>query len=128
MSVTCFSFHAVSRPIITLTIPNTTLYAGTNVSVTCNITVGDEVDSSVFANVSWFRGGMQLPTDTSRATISHTFGTTQMFTSTLILAPLSDKDNGASYTCEAWLYSQNTLIKDSRVSKMNISIPVSVRR
>lgn len=121
-------FLSVPPPMVAISIPDSSLYAGTTISVTCNVTINNAVNSNVSVNVTWLRENTQLFDDTDRVTISPTLGTMRSFTSILTLSPLSDVDN-TSFTCKALAYSSHSLkfIETSSVGEHSVSISVMLR-
>ena len=119
----------VPAPTIVVSFSDSSLYAGTTVSVTCKIILNTTVNRNVSLNVTWLRENTQLFDGTNRVMISPTFGTIPSFTSILTLSPLSDIDN-TSFTCKASAYSSDNLkfIKPSSIGEYSVSIPVVLRR
>ena len=121
----CVDSISVSTPSVSLTIPDTLLYAGRVVSVTCSATISSVVDTSIFVNVTWLREGRVLSNETRRVSISPTLNNLSSFNSILTLSPLIDTDN-TIFSCEAMAYSYDGFITNSSVNKMGIFIPVIV--
>lgn len=123
------TLSSVSDPIISLEIPDITLYVGTNVSVTCNIIFESSVDRNISVDVTWQCEGIALSNNfnANRVSISPTIiGNTTAFHSTLTLSPLMARDN-INFSCKAFAYSHNNFIRNSSASKVDIFIPVSIR-
>ena len=109
--------------------PSGTLYAGTtSVTLTCNITLSDDVDTDVMMKVTWLRSGTLLSDTTSRVTISPLAESGRIFTSDLTLSPLYPEDN-TTFTCMAVGRSkpQQEIITPSEVTIDNNSIEVIIR-
>ncbi len=75
---------------VSVSVPNTTLYAGSTVNLTCNVILASEIDVSVMLNVTWLQG------NTINTTLISLFNTTS-FTSILPSSPLSAADS--NITC-----------------------------
>ena len=84
---------AVPPPNVSIGVPNTTLYVGSTVNLTCNVILVSEIDVNVTLNVTWLQGGK-----TTSALISPEPPSTY-FTSILTSSPLSAADN--NITCLA---------------------------
>ena len=100
----CMSYFIlpVPTPSVTVTVlPGDSLYAGTtSVTLTCTMTLSDDVDTEVMMEVTWFRSGTPLSNTTSRVTISPLAESGRSFTSNLTLSPLYPEDN-TTFTCKA---------------------------
>ena len=116
---------SVSTPSVSLTIPDTLLYAGRIESVTCSVTFSSAVDTNILVNVTWLREGTVLSNATRRVSISPTLNNISSFNSILTLSPLVDTDN-TNFSCEAMAYSYDRFITNSSVIKTDIFIPVKV--
>ena len=83
-------------------VPSTPLYTGTILTLTCIITVIEQVDTDVTATVTWTGpGDMELPDD-DRITVMQP----SSLVSTLTFTPLTTADAG-DYTCEATVSSNS---------------------
>ena len=103
------------------------LYAGTNISLICNISLDDSVDSDMSVDVKWYMGSGQLNNDTmERFIVSRTINTTTSFIGNLTLTPLTDEEQG-NFTCKAQIRSNNDFIIDGSENEMTIPISVSQR-
>ena len=98
--------------------------AGTNLSVTCDITFGTEVNNDITVNASWLRGNSLLSNNTERYFISSLSGKRQSFTSTLLINPLTDLDNATEFKCQASASSDNMFIGKSGIGEGSASIVV----
>ena len=86
---------AVPPPDVSISVPNTTLYAGSTVNITCNVILESKIDVNVMLNVTWLQGSANTTTNTTLISPPYT----SSFTSILTLSPLSAGDN--SITCLA---------------------------
>ena len=116
----------VPKPNITLSPTDSPLYAGTNISVHCNITLNAAVDGNLSVNITWLRQNIHLSNDTERVTISATSGIIPSFLSILTLTPLTDEDD-TTFTCKAQVYSSNSYVINSEVEEMFLLLPVMQR-
>ena len=125
-----YFFPPVPTPSVTVTVhPSGPLYAGTtSVTLTCTITLTDDVDTDVMMEVTWFRSGTPLSDNTSRVTISPLVESVRPFTSDLTLSPLYPEDN-TTFTCMAVgrPKTQQEFITPSEVAMDNNSIEVIIR-
>ena len=80
---------AVPAPNVSISVPNTTLLAGSTVNLTCNVILASEIDVSVTINVTWLQR--------STTTLISPEPPSTSFTSILTLSPLSAADN--NITC-----------------------------
>ena len=81
---------------MTVAVPTDPLYTGTNVTLTCNIVLNDQVDSPVIVNVTWTGPGGEI----TSVILSGIAESPSPFQATLTFAPLISSDDG-NYTCEA---------------------------
>ena len=102
------------------------LYAGTNLSLICNVSLDDSVDSDVSVDVKWYMESRQLNNTIERFIISPTINTTTSFISNLTLTPLTDEEQG-NFTCKAQTHSNNNFIVDGSENRITISISVLQR-
>lgn len=81
-------------------LPNGSLYTGTNLTLVCNIEIGEWVDTPVVVIGTWKRGGETLSTD-ARHHISPiaSISSLQYWTS-ISISPLSSNMDTGHYTCE----------------------------
>ena len=86
---------AVPPPNVSISLPNTTLHAGSTVNITCNVILESKIDVDVMLNVTWLQGSVN--TTTNITLISPPYTTS--FTSILTSSPLSAADN--NITCLA---------------------------
>ena len=93
---------SVPTPSVNVTVPDGTLYAGTNVTLNCTIQLDGAIDTVVDVTVLWTGppGGTVLSTTGERITVSDVTGSRPSYQSTVNITPLISNDNGA-YTCEA---------------------------
>ena len=110
----------VPTPTLTLSVPGGPLYEGTSLTLTCNITLPDTVDSeNVTVDVQW------TPVDYSdRVMISGVSSMTSPFISTLTLNPLIMSDSG-QYSCEATATSPSQYITDSSQGHSSLVVNVT---
>ena len=119
---------AVPAPTINVMLPSSTLYAGTNLSVVCGISINAAVDSDIYVNVTWFNGSTLVSNERERVLVSSLAGTKPLFTSALLINPLIDVDNAANFTCQASIYSDSIFIEQSNIGEGSIhNIPVEQR-
>ena len=81
---------------MTVILPTGPLYTGTNVTLTCNIVLNDQVDSPVKVNVTWSGPGDNITSDV----LSGIAESSSPFQSMFTFAPLNSDDAG-DYTCES---------------------------
>ena len=118
-------FTAVPTPTVAVALSEgSTLYAGTNLSLICNIALSLYVDSRVSVNVKWLNGRTFLSNDSDRVSISLLSSERPLFTSTLLLSPLHDVDNSSSFICQASAKSESMFITSSGNGEDSITIPV----
>ena len=119
-------FFSVPPPVINVSHNKEVLYAGTNVSLICSISLDSAVDSDVSPVVKWYMGSRQL-TNTTKLVISPTINSTSSFISNLTLTPLTDEDQG-NFTCKAQVQSSNNnYVINSEEVRMSIFLPVTQR-
>ena len=118
---------AVPTPRINVTLPSSTLYAGTNLSVVCGISINAAVDNDISVNVTWLNGSVLLSNRTERIFISTLSSTKPSFTSTLLIHPIVDVDNASNFTCRASIHSNRHFIERSNVGEGSIHISVKQR-
>ena len=102
------------------------LYAGTNLSLICNISLDYSVDSDVSVDVKWYMESRQLSNTMERFIVLPTINITTSFISNLTLTPLTDEEQG-NFTCKARICSNNDFIVDGSENEMTIPISVSQR-
>ena len=110
--------------------PSGPLYAGTtSVTLTCTITLSDDVDTDVMMEVIWFKSGTLLSDTTSRVTISSLAESGRTFTSNLTLSPLYPEDN-TIFTCKTVRRpkTQQQFLTASDLAMDSASINVIIRR
>ena len=85
----------VPSPDISLSIPNTTLSAGSTVNIICSVTFTNELDINVTLSITWFKGitAVNMSNTTLISPLSN------LFTSVLTISPLSATEN--NITCSA---------------------------
>ena len=88
--------NAVPQPTVTVDVPTGPLYTGTNVTLTCNIVLNDQVDSPVIVDVTWTGPGREITSDM----LSGIAESSSPFRSMLTFTPLNSDDAGV-HTCEA---------------------------
>jgi hypothetical protein len=103
------------------------VYAGTNLSVTCDISIDAAVDSDISVNVSWLNGSAPLSDETERVSVFPLAGTKPSFTSALLIHPLIDVDNTSNFNCQASIDSDSEFIEQSNTGEGSIHIPVQQR-
>ena len=101
-----FSLHTVPAPTVIVIVTDGPLYTGTDLTLTCNITLDLAVDFEVTVTVVWSRPGGTLPSD-DRVIVSETMGSGPSYQSTLIFTPLTSNDTG-DYTCEVTVVTAET--------------------
>ena len=111
---TCSHTHTVPPPSITfsgqLVTPvdlSSTLYAGTVFTLTCEVELLSEVDTSVNVSTSWSKDGAEL-SGSDRISVdgmaSPSGSTTHMYGSDLVFTPLSNRESvgdDGNYMCTA---------------------------
>ena len=112
---------SVPRPVVTVSHAEEVLYAGTNVSLICSVSLAAAVDSNESVDIKWYMENTSLTNSTKRAIVSPTVATTLLFISKLMLTPLTDEDQG-NFTCKAKTNSNNKFIIDGSESEMSIPI------
>ena len=100
-------------PDVTITATYTTpLYAGSNLTLTCDVTLDPNVDNDETVTISW-SGPNNITGE--RYLVSATSGSGSTYTSSLRISPLTDQDNGI-YTCTGMVtgeYEQQVTASDS---------------
>ena len=81
---------------MTVDVPTDPLYTGTNVTLTCNIVLHDQVDSLVIGDVTWSGPRREITSDS----LSGIAESSSPFQSMITFTPLNSGDAG-DYTCEA---------------------------
>ena len=106
--IKCDSLLTVPTPSVSVTAPMEVLYAGTTtpLTLTCNVTTDPSLTDNVNVSVTWLRGTSQLSNITSRISISPPSKSQSVFTSTLIVYPLSALD-ATNFTCRAGIIPQS---------------------
>ncbi len=84
---------------MSVVVPPGPLYTGTSLSLTCNITLDEVVNSQVDVNVTWSGPGGMLPVNNNRVTVSELMDSPPSYQSNLNFTPLTTGDGG-NYTCE----------------------------
>ena len=93
----CKRFHfqiLVPSPSVSISVPNTTLHAGSTADLTCNVALASEIDVNVMLNVTWLLGSTSVATNTTLISPPHI-----SFASILTSSPLSAADK--NFTCSA---------------------------
>ncbi len=105
------------------------MYAGTNLFVTCDISINAAVDSDISVNVSWFNGSALITNETERVSVFPLAGTKPFFISALLIHPLIDVDNTSNFICQASIHSDSDseFIEQSNLGEDSIHIPVQQR-
>ena len=111
---------------MTVSRADTVLYAGTNVSLICNVSLDAAVDSNISVDIKWHNMEDGLLTNDTRVIVSPTVDATLSFISRLILTPLTDEDQG-NFTCKTQIHSSDYFIKDGSENEKSISIFVLQR-
>ena len=109
-SVISFS-TSVPTPDVSISVPNTTLYAGSAMNLTCTATLTMEVDIDVMLNLTWFQGSTLGACDTTLISPPQ-----NSFTKVLTLSPLNAIEN--NITCLAKIFpTENTslFLKESSI-------------
>ena len=123
-----YFLFSVPRPRVNITLTSGgTIYAGTNLSIACDILISTAVDTDIFINVTWQNGTSTISNLTERVFISSISGTKPLFTSTLLIHPLIDVDNAQNFTCEASVQSNSSFVTSSSAGEGSIHIPVMQR-
>ena len=103
------------------------MYAGTNLSVICDVSINTAVDSDISVNVTWFNGSAPISIETERVSVLPLAGTKPSFSSDLLIHPLIDVDNTSNFSCQASIHSDSAFIEQSNVGEGSIHIPVQQR-
>ena len=92
----------VPTPSVNVTVPDGTLYAGTNVTLNCTIQLDGAIDTGVDVTIEWTGppGGTMLSTTGDRITVSEVTGSRPSYQSTVDITSLEISDTGF-YTCNA---------------------------
>ena len=121
-------YLAVSKPNVVVTTPGDVLYAGTNLTLICNITLSGAVDNDVIVDADWFNGSANIGASISdRVSLSSLTGTEPSFTSTLLISPLIDVDNRINLRCQARARSDSMFIGPSEIGEDAVNISVMQR-
>ena len=92
-----FLFLTVPPPVVAVFLSqNGPLYAGTRVTITCNVTLDSSVSNNELVSIDW-TGVDHVPLDrVSTTPVIRVFNSS--YTSTLTISPLADQDDG-TFTC-----------------------------
>ncbi len=83
----CICFP-VSSPEVSVVVPQGPLYTGTNLTLTCDITLSEDVDTAVDVTASWTGPGGALPGD---VTVTDAVGSGSSYQSTLTFCSSHDR-------------------------------------
>ena len=103
---------------ISLNTDNDTVYQGTELVITCTVTVDSAVDTEYDVNMIWSSDTAE--SDGPYINISNITGSGQEYTSTVTISPVNTTDS-ATYTCTA---SITTTDSDTIISSMKNSSTV----
>ena len=97
--------------------------------LSCSISFSTAVDNNDLdqINVSWFNGSTSISNKTDRLTVSTLSGIRQPFISTLIIRPLFDVDNDATFKCQASANSDSEFVGPSKIEESSVTISVLQR-
>ena len=120
---------AVPTPSINVTLLSSTVtvYAGTSLSVICDISINTAVDSDISVNVTWFNGSAPISNETERVSVLPLNGSKPSFTSDLLIHRLIDLDSTFNFSCQASVHSDSEFIERSNTGEGSIHIPVQQR-
>ena len=97
-----FVFFAVPSPIVNISgLPNTSLYTGTTLILTCIIELHETVDTPVVVTGTWRRSG-DVIANTTRTQFSEVLQNSALvYQTSLSLVPLSSALDSGQYECES---------------------------
>ena len=91
-----FHFFLVPQPVVNVALNHTApLYAGTNLTLTCTVTLDPNVNTNVSVMTEW-SGLQDIPEE--RYSVTGASGSGSTYTDSLTISPLADQDDG-TYTC-----------------------------
>ena len=125
--LTIILLPTVPTPSINVTLSSSTVYAGTNLSVICDISINTAIDSDISVNITWFNGSAPISTETERVSVLPLDGSKPSFSSDLLIHPLIDVDDTSNFSCQASVHSDSTFIEQSNVGEGSIHISVQQR-
>ena len=102
-----------------------TVYQGTELIITCTVTVDSAVDTAFHVNLTWSIDPPETM-DGSYVTITETSGSGHVFTSTVTISPVDITDS-ASYTCTASItpnITDNDYVISSTESRDTVNVEV----
>ena len=108
---------SVSSPNVSISVPNTTLHAGSTADLTCNVTLASEIDVNVMLNVTWLQGSTSVATNTTLIPPPHT-----SFTSILTSSPLSAADK--NFTCSAKIFPTKQFLEESPIRSASETLEI----
>ena len=120
-------YLTVPNPNVTVNISGDVLYAGTNLSIICIFTLNKAVDNDIIVDIDWFNGSTVIPNNTGRVSLYSLTVTKPPFTSTLLISPLVDTDNGINLRCQARARSNSMFIGPSEIGESAVNISVLQR-
>ena len=122
-------FHSVMFIVLMSSVPdpnvlvslntNDTVYQGTELVITCTVTVDSTVDTAYDINMTWSSDPAGV-VDGSYFSISDITGSRQEYSSTVTISPVNTTDS-ANYTCTA-----SVIATDSDYSMENSTVNITV--
>ena len=105
--------------------PTPTVYAGSVLTLSCDIQLRTEVDSEISIAVTWTRNGMVL-NDTALRMMSDTVEqSSSLYLSQLVFNPLQIGLDDGVYMCEADVVSNVEFVLSSTSQSNNVSLHVT---
>ncbi len=98
------AYSPVPAPEVSVVVPQRPLYTGTNLTLTCDITLSEDVNTAVDVTATWTGPSGALPDD---VIMTDAIGSESSYQSTITFAPLT-MEHGGSYTCEVTIAPAET--------------------
>ena len=99
-----------------------TVYQGTELVITCNVTVDSAVDTEFYVSISWSSDPTEVM-DGSFLTFSGTSGSGLEYDSTVTISPVNTT-NSVNYTCTASINPHTAYIIPSNEGSASVDITV----
>ena len=108
------NFFSVYVPVVTISSPSPTPHAGTPLTLTCEVNLGDDVsrEDVTSLDVTWSREGFGVLSNNSQVVISPSVGsgTGSVYRSTLSITPLRMTD---AFTCSVTITTRGGLVPNA---------------
>ena len=130
-----FLYILVPPPNVSISIPDTKLFAGSTVNLTCHVMLIREIDIDVILNVTWFKEGTVIANKDDTEMIPSALLPSNSFTRILTVSPLSAIENNITCSAKVSPSDETSFIEESPIqssselltikSKSLYSIPTS---